>query len=155
MDTVAPQLLGAASEALGLAWKTVGKLLDATALAALAAAHPDPTAPGARTAYRDAARSSLEARLAAAGHRQAEVARALGLSRTTLGKVLEVLGLARAATLDEAALRAALDAAGGDAPAAAQALGVSVEALRLRLGVANRLTPPAGAAAGPRRPSSR
>jgi len=64
---------------------------------------------------------------------QARTAKALGVSRTTLGKWLRRLGIRRPADLGADEIRATLDCHGGDVARAAAALGVSERGLRLRL----------------------
>jgi two-component system nitrogen regulation response regulator GlnG len=113
--------LAAASAALGLAHKTVAKLLDAADLAAEG------------DALRAVASARLIEVLVAHDFVQARVAQQLGTSRTTLAKMMRDLGLPRAVDFDLDGIEAALSAADDDLEAAALTLRVSPRALRKRL----------------------
>jgi transcriptional regulator with GAF, ATPase, and Fis domain len=139
---VAEALLRASGEALGIAHKTVLKLLPPEVLAAL-------EAQTAREGLGDEARAQLlraragEALFAlfeAHAFNQSGVASALGTSRTTVIKLMEDLGMPRAADLDAAAIGRARAEAGGDLDAAARLLRVSPSALKKRLTLLNLKT---------------
>jgi DNA-binding NtrC family response regulator len=132
-------LLREASEALGLAHKTVLKLLAPGALIQLGAALD-------REAHGEAERAKLlrshaaEALLTLLEERefnQSTVAAALGTSRTTLIKLMDDLGLPRATDLSAEDIAKARSQAGGDIDAAARLLRVSPSALKKRLTLLN------------------
>lgn len=116
-----------AAELLGLAKKTATKLVAPAQLASLGAR------PGARAALRAEVTAALLALLERHDFQQAAVAQALGLSRTTLLKLLDGFELPRASALSDAQVLAALAAHQQDVAAAAKALRVSVEGLRQRM----------------------
>jgi two-component system nitrogen regulation response regulator GlnG len=119
-----------ASAALGLAHKTVLKLMPAQALSALEAdARPEERA----RKVRGRAAEALFDLLATHDFNQSAVADALGLSRTTLIKLMEQLGLRRAADLDPAEITRALVEARGELSDAARRLRVSPVGLKQRL----------------------
>jgi DNA-binding NtrC family response regulator len=118
---------------LGIAQKTVRKLLSTDALRALAEDLRGAAPEAALTLLRAAAAAALRATLEARGHSQAAVAAELGVSRTTLGRLCEQLDLPRAVALSPAQVEAAMRAAEGDVDAAARTLGVSPAALKKRL----------------------
>ena len=128
-------LVQRAADQLGLARKTALKLLPAAQLARWA--HPD-----AAGTLRQAATGALLALLEQHHFQQAAVAQALDLSRTTLLKLVEHLGLPRASALTDEALEAALAQHDQDLPTTARALRVSVEALRQRLAQRKGARPP-------------
>jgi len=125
--------LGEASQLLGIARKTVAKLLDEEALAAvLRPAEGDDAA--ARTArLRAHATERLHACLAQHDFSQARVARALGVSAWTLIRLMQDLGFPRPSDLSLAEIQRALDGAGGDLAGAAIRLRVSEHGLKKRL----------------------
>jgi two-component system nitrogen regulation response regulator GlnG len=131
--------LRAAGEAIGLAHKTVLKLLPAEALSALGAEvvseQLDDAALAAR--LRGRAAEALLALLEAHEFNQSAVAAALGTSRTTLIKLMDDLDLPRAADLDPDEIARARAQAGGDLDAAARVLRVSPSALKKRLTLLN------------------
>jgi DNA-binding NtrC family response regulator len=150
-------LLRAAGETLGLAHKTVLKLLPPEELFALGVEaereHLDDTARTARLRARaaDAVLVLLEAR----AFNQSAVAAALGTSRTTLIKLMEGLDLPRAADLGADEIARARAEAGGDLDAAARILRVSPGALKKRVTLLKRIAPPARRGSPPARPSCR
>ncbi len=93
-------LLRAASETLGLAQKTVLKLLPAEALAALAAEVDGAKDQVRAKKLRAAAAEALLRLLEAHDFNQSGVAATLGTSRTTLIKLMDDLGLPRATDSD-------------------------------------------------------
>src|SRR5262249_31547081 len=140
--------LRAASDTLGVARKTLLKLLPSAVIADLAAeaerrndGGQAPQTPGESTApggvrglrspgavdaaeharrLRGAAAEALLAMLEAREFNQSSVATTLGTSRTTLIKLMDDLGLPRAADLDADAILGARARAGGDLDAAAR-----------------------------------
>lgn len=126
-------LIREAGEALGLAHKTVLKLLPGEALIACAAESaglaPEQRASRLRARAAEALLALLEERV----FNQSAVAAALGTSRTTLIKLMDDLGLPRATDLDPDAIHRAREAAGGDLEKAAKILRVSPNALKKRL----------------------
>jgi DNA-binding NtrC family response regulator len=132
-------LLRAASEALGLAHKTVLKLMTPSALVAVGAAAEREDLGEAERAkrLRAAAVEALIALLEAHDYNQSNVAAALGTSRTTLIKLMDDLGLPRAADLGAEEIAKARAQAGGDLDAAARLLRVSPSALKKRLTLLN------------------
>jgi len=100
---------------------------------------PAPAAPagtasaGQRVRFEDMNAERLLAALEEHDFVQRRLASALGISRTTLGKWMQTLGIRRPGDVPEEELRAALDAAGGDVAAAARALRISERGLALRL----------------------
>lgn len=129
----------AAAEAIGLAPKTVRKLLPHEALSALGAEvvseHLDDAALAAR--LRGRAAEALLVLLEAHEFNQSAVAAALGTSRTTLIKLMDDLDLPRAGDLDAGEIERARVQAGGDLDAAARILRVSPSALKKRLTLLN------------------
>ena len=136
--TAAPDaLLRAAAESLGLAHKTVAKLLPPAALLALAA-RDELDGDEARVQRLEAASGdALVTLLEAHDYNQSAVAAALGTSRTTLIKLMSDLALPRAADLGEDVIAAARAEAGGDLDAAARLLRVSPSGLKKRLTLLN------------------
>lgn len=133
-------LFRAAGDRLGIARKTLLKLLSRSALVGLATdAERLGLAEGERTGrLRAAAGDALLAMLEAGGFNQSSVAVALGASRTTLIKLMDDLGLPRAADLGAEEIARARAEAGGDLDAAARLLRVSPGALKKRV---TRLNP--------------
>jgi DNA-binding NtrC family response regulator len=133
--SVPEALLRAAGEALGLAHKTVLKLLAPEALLALdRAAARDALADAERAGrLRAGAAEALLTLLEARDFNQSAVAAALGTSRTTLIKLMDDLGLPRATDLEPEAIARARAQAGGDLDTAARLLRVSPSALKKRL----------------------
>ena len=131
--------LRAACEAIGVAQKTVLKLLSPADLSALGAEvrsdRLDDTALAARLRSRSA--DALLVLLEARGFNQSAVAAALGTSRTTVIKLMEDLDLPRAADLGEGDIARARAQAGGDLDAAARILRVSPSALKKRVTLSN------------------
>jgi DNA-binding NtrC family response regulator len=132
-------IVRSAGESLGIARKTLLKLLSRSAMVELAAeadrhgfADPERTR-RLRAAAAEALLSMLEAR----DFNQSSVAAALGASRTTLIKLMDDLGLPRATDLDAATIQRARTQAGGDLDAAARLLRVSPSALKKRLTMLN------------------
>lgn len=123
-------LLRAAGEALGLAHKTVLKLLPPGILLAAAEGEGELAA-----RIRAAAAEALIALLEAQGYNQSVVATTLGTSRTTLIKLMDDLGLKRATELGADEIAEARARAGGDLEAAARLLRVSPVALKKRITV--------------------
>ena len=119
-------ILQATAAQLGLARKTALKLLPA---ALFTQGSPDLAPEALRARAADALLSLLEQH----EFRQAAVAQALDLSRTTLLKLVERLGLPRASALPLADIEAALAQHGQDVASTARVLRVSAEALRQRL----------------------
>lgn len=128
-------LVRAAGEALGLAHKTVLKLLPPAVLIAFHAEAERDGLEAAEQARRLRARAAaaLYALLAARDFNQSGVATHLGTSRTTLIKLMDDLGLRRAGDLDAEEIARARDQAGGDLDAAARLLRISAAALKRRL----------------------
>lgn len=128
-------LLRVAGEALGLAHKTVLKLLPPEVLLACAAeaGRKGLDEEEQRRLLRTRAREALHTLLAAREFNQSQVAAALGTARTTLIKLIGELALPRAGELSVEEIRRAHAQAGGDLEAAARLLGVSTVALKRRL----------------------
>jgi transcriptional regulator with PAS, ATPase and Fis domain len=132
---ISDALLRVAGETLGLAQKTVLKLLPPKVLLACdAEAKRDglgtkELGPLLRTRARDALFTLLDAR----EFNQSEVAGVLGTSRTTLIKLMDGLELPRASDLSTEEITRALDQAGGHLDTAARLLHVSAGALKRRL----------------------
>jgi DNA-binding NtrC family response regulator len=133
-------LLRRAGEALGLAHKTVLKLLPPEALLACGAEAAQAGLPEEAQGrlLRERAAASLSSLLAARAFNQSEAAAALGTSRSTLIKLMEALGLPRAGDLGAEEILRARDQAGGDLEAVARQLGVSAGALKRRLAQIDR-----------------
>lgn len=127
--------LAEVSEELGIARKTLAKLLDEESLGALlreSAAAEDGTIE--RTGrLRARAAESLLAVLCKHDFNQAQAAKALGVSAWTLIRLMQELGFPRPADLSAAEIRAGLDSAGGDVAEAASLLKVSEHGLKKRL----------------------
>jgi transcriptional regulator with GAF, ATPase, and Fis domain len=92
-------------------------------------------------------------------HIQHRVARALGISRTTLDKWLRELGISRPKDIPREAIEAALQQSGGDIELMARELKISVRGLKLRMtelgmGEPRRLHPSTPRRGRPRRPWS-
>jgi DNA-binding NtrC family response regulator len=136
---VPDSLLRAAGESLGLAQKTVLKLLAPGALAELGRqAEREGLGDEERARrLRAAAAEALLVLLEARDFNQSGVAGALGTSRTTLIKLMDDLGLPRAADLGAEEIARAREKAGGDLDAAARLLRVSAGALKKRLTLLN------------------
>jgi DNA-binding NtrC family response regulator len=136
-------LVRAACETLGVAPRTLLKLLAPEALLALGAEAEREGLDAEGRARKLGARAAeaLLALLEAHGFNQSAAAADLGASRTTLIKLMEDLRLPRATDLDAAAITRACAGAGGDVDQAARALRVSVTALRKRM-AALGLKPP-------------
>jgi predicted XRE-type DNA-binding protein len=120
---------------LGIARKTLLKLLSRSAMVELAAEADRQSLPDAERALRlrAAAAEALLSMLEARDFNQSSVAAALGASRTTLIKLMDDLGLPRATDLDAATIQRARAQAGGDLEAAARILRVSPGALKKRV----------------------
>jgi two-component system, NtrC family, nitrogen regulation response regulator GlnG len=125
-----PAQVGEIGAELGLALKTVVKLLDGNFLEEARQALDEPARAERQARLRDVAASALFARLAERDFNQSRVAADLGTSRTTVVKLMRDLGLRRATdlTLDE--IERASAATGGDLERAALALRVSPQALK-------------------------
>ncbi|MBL8677921.1 MAG: sigma 54-interacting transcriptional regulator [Myxococcales bacterium] len=124
-----------AADMLGVAHKTVSKLLTPASLAeCFARAERSGLDHDARLAALKALfAESLLALLEAHDFKQSLVANELSLSRTTLQKLVTELSLPSASALSDAAIDAALRDADGDSARAARALRVSGDALKKRL----------------------
>lgn len=124
-----------ASDALGIAQKTLAKLVAGPRLADFFARADREcmSAPARDQALRALSAESLLSLLEAHEFKQSAVAAELGLSRTTLQKLIADLSLPSATTLDDDRVRGALEASDGSAERAARALRVSVDALKKRL----------------------
>jgi DNA-binding NtrC family response regulator len=118
--------------ALGLAPKTLGKLLDAKSLERARLLLSTETAAARTERLQALAADALFARLLEHDFNQSRVAEALGASRTTLVKMMRDLGLRRAGDLTLPDIEAALTAT-GHLDGAAQALKVSPQALKKQL----------------------
>jgi DNA-binding NtrC family response regulator len=131
-STELDDIVRSASVALGLAQKTVRKLLPREKLHALKdrLGSEDPDA--SLKLLRSAAAESLLTMMRDAAYRQSLVAASLGISRTTLLKLTALLDLPRAMALDQQAIEQAIADAGGDEEAAARSLKISPGALRKR-----------------------
>ena len=132
-------LLRAAGETLGIARKTLLKLLTRSAVVDLAteADRLGLGEPERARRLRASAAEALLSLLEARDFNQSSVAAALGASRTTLIKLMDDLGLPRAADLDAATIQRARADAGGDLDAAARILRVSPSALKKRVTLLN------------------
>jgi two-component system, NtrC family, nitrogen regulation response regulator GlnG len=132
-------LLRAAGETLGIANKTVLKLLSPDTLVALGVEADRERLDGAARAraLRARAAEALLALLEARDFNQSAVAAALGTSRTTLIKLMDDLHLPRATDLGADEIARAREQAGGDLDAAATLLRVSPSALKKRLTLLN------------------
>lgn len=121
-----------ASGALGIAQKTVRKLLPREQLQALhlCLVGQDPDA--SLALLRRAAAESLLAMMEDAAYSQSIVATSLCTSRTTLLKLTALLDLPRASALAPEVIDRAIAEAGGDEDAAAHALKISPTALKKR-----------------------
>jgi DNA-binding NtrC family response regulator len=129
--------LRAAGEALGLAPKTIRKLLPPESLQILQAS-ADRDGGELTPRLRAQAADALLALLDAHDFNQSSVAQALAVSRTTLIKIMDDLALPRAGDLTADAIAAARAHASGDLAAAARALRVSAAALRKRIAQLDR-----------------
>ena len=134
-EPMAEDLVGFAASALGLAHKTIRKLLDPVELGGVAArARREAWPESQRSAVlRELAASTLYGRLEATGYNQSQLADSLGTSRTTVVKLMRELGLPRAADLTLEAIEAARERAGGDLTVAARLLRVPPAALQAQL----------------------
>lgn len=133
-EIVPEAILRIASETLGLAHKTLLKLFQAGTLTHLARSMESTESGPERDAMiRESASEALLRLLDVHEYNQSAIASALGMSRTTLLKLMAELRLPRASDLDPEQIAQALRAAGGDQIAAARTLRVSVGALRKRL----------------------
>lgn len=131
-----PAQLGEASQLLGIARKTLAKLIDQETLGTLFR-QMEAAGDGAaelRRHLQARAAESLHAVLLSHDFNQARVAKALGVSAWTLIRLMQDLGIPRPAELTAAQIRAALDASGGDVAMAASRLKVSEHGLKKRLG---------------------
>ncbi len=131
-DRVPEQLVSMASTTLGLAHKTVLKLFPVPVLLSL---NGQLTAGGATegelaTRLRTAGADALFELLSGQDFNQTAVAAALAISRTTLIKLMDDLGLPRATDLDAAKITDAVKKCAGDLNAAARLLRVSPGALK-------------------------
>lgn len=131
-STELDDIVRSASVALGLAQKTVRKLLPREQLHALKERLRCEEPDASLKLLRAAAAESLLTMLRDAAYRQSLVAASLGTSRTTLLKLMALLDLPRAMALDPQAIEQAIADAGGDEEAAARSLRVSPGALRKR-----------------------
>lgn len=124
-----------ASDALGIAQKTLAKLIASSRLADFFARAERESMPlSARDrALRSLASESLLSLLETHEFKQSAVASELGLSRTTLQKLMADLALPSAVTLGDEEVQRALDASDGSIERAATALRVSSDALKKRL----------------------
>ena len=128
-----PRNVARAARALGVSRRSADRVFaDADLGAVFGPAAPEPPSDHA---VRALAADALYAQLVNHDFKRGALAEALGLSRTTLNKLLRLAGIPRASELDPAALEAACEAAGGDLSAAARALRIAPDALRRRLGV--------------------
>lgn len=118
---------------LGLALKTVGKLLDDEQLLAARRALDEPARATRQARLLAIAAEAVQARLAEHDFNQSRVAAALGTSRTTVVKLMRDLGLRRATDLSLAEIEQACTAARGDLDDAAHALRVSAHALKKQM----------------------
>ena len=118
---------------LGLALKTVGKLLDDEQLLAARRALDEPSRATRQARLLAIAAEAVQARLAEHEFNQSRVAVALGTSRTTVVKLMRDLGLRRATDLSLAEIEQACSAARGDLDDAAHALRVSAHALKKQM----------------------
>lgn len=128
-------LVREAGEMLGAARKTVLKLLSPQALLVLQEAAAKEALSSAERAFRlrEQAAESLFALLASYDYSQSEVAAALGISRTTLSKLMADLGMPRATELTAEEIARACAQTSGDLDAAARLLRISARALKKRL----------------------
>ena len=137
-EEVSPQfeaLAREAGETLGVARKTVLKLLSPQTLSGLqeAAAKESLSSVERARRLREQAAESLFTLLSSHDYSQSEVAAALGISRTTLIKLMADLGLPRATELTAEQIARACAQTSGDLDAAARLLRISARALKKRL----------------------
>ena len=128
-----------ACEALGLARKTLLKLVTPAMLGSLAAEAEKEgfSEVEAEARLRARAAEALLTLLQARDYNQSSVAASLGASRTTLIKLMDDLGLPRAADLSLEDIDRARQQVGGDLDAAARLLKVSPAALKKRVTLLN------------------
>ncbi|APR83572.1 Response regulator of zinc sigma-54-dependent two-component system [Minicystis rosea] len=137
-ETAVPEaLLRTAGEALGLAHKTVLKLLAPETLLSLDAESERLDETERTRKLRARAAEALLLLLEARDFNQSSVAADLGTSRTTLIKLMDDLGLPRATDLGADEIARARAQAGGDLDGAARLLRVSPIALKKRLTLLN------------------
>ncbi|GMV43820.1 MAG: hypothetical protein AMXMBFR64_55360 [Myxococcales bacterium] len=122
---------------LGLAHKTVVKLLPPTALAELHTRRGEGSDADHADRIRAAVAEALYRQLEAVGFNRTRAASEAGLSRTTLGKLLSDFGIKRPAELTEEEIATASLANGGDVAATARALQVSAGGLGKHLTLLN------------------
>lgn len=130
-----PAQLGEVSRLLGIARKTLAKLIDLREFDEMfGQAEEAGEADAARLApLRAKLAANLHAILATHDFNQARVAKTLGVSAWTLIRLMQELGLRRPSDLSEAEIRAALDGSCGDITQAATLLNVSEHGLKKRL----------------------
>lgn len=130
-----PAQVGEASQRLGIARKTLAKLLDDETLSALFRQADEAGADVVERSGQLRARAAerLHAVLVAHDFNQARVAKALDVSAWTLIRLMQDLGLPRPSDLSLAEIRCALDGTGGDVAKAATRLKVSEHGLKKRL----------------------
>ncbi len=131
----APAELGEASQLLGIARKTLAKLVDDETLSALFR-QADKAGDGAverSKRLRARVAESLLAVLLSNDFNQARVAKALGVSAWTLIRLMQDLGFPRPSELSVSEIRSALDETAGDVAKAANRLKVSQHGLKKRL----------------------
>ncbi len=138
-DATDDKALAHASELLGLAHKTIAKLLAPGRLAALhQSATTERWGDEALTGRLEVAMAdALYERLRGEDFNRTRAATSLGMSRTTFGKLLRAFGVRRATELRPEELEAVRDEAQRDLPAAARRLRVSVDGLRKQLTILN------------------
>jgi two-component system nitrogen regulation response regulator GlnG len=127
-----------ASRLLGIAPKTIGRLLDAEALAGAWSGDADEAALTAR--LERAAGERLHALLRAHSFAQARVAEQLGLAPWTLIRLMQRLDISRPAELSREQIARALAEADGDLGGAARILEISEHGLKKRLAALSRST---------------
>lgn len=127
--------LSEASQLLGIARKTLAKLVDDKALGALLRQSEEAGdgAAGRLERLRACATESLRAVLLSHDYNQARIAKALGMSAWTLIRLMQDLGFPRPSELSAAEIRSALDDTGGDVAKAAKRLKVSEHGLKKRI----------------------
>ena len=128
-----PEGLAEVAAALGLAARTVSKLLDEERLRRANEALASGPADARFERLRPIAAAAVFERLSEMEFNQTRVAEALGASRTTLVKLMRDLGLRRATDLSWEQIAAALSAEAGDVDRAAQALMVPSAALKKQI----------------------
>ncbi|MEZ4452909.1 MAG: sigma 54-interacting transcriptional regulator [Nannocystaceae bacterium] len=129
----------ATARRLGIVARTLAKIVDAEALAAVVAAGPAGEGEAALTGRLEGfVGERLHAHLEAEGFAQARVAERLGVSAWTLIRMMDRFDLRRPTELSSEEIERALADAGGDLEAAARSLEISPHGLKKRLAALGR-----------------